>query len=174
MDLTDSELMSRYAAGETPAFEQLFERYANRLHGYFCRTTGSTELAHDLTQQTFMAVHRARKDFRPQAAFRPWLYAIAANLRRDYFRARGRRPETLQGDIPHGAVQPEASTAEERLVRRCVGKLPEPQRDVVVMHWFSDLSMAEIATSLGLTRSAVKVRAHRAYKGLKSCLGGSP
>ncbi|MCO4744529.1 MAG: sigma-70 family RNA polymerase sigma factor [Proteobacteria bacterium] len=164
--------MTRYVGGESEAFDDLFRRHAERLHGYFRRTTGSQELANDLTQQTFLQVHRARRDYRPSAPFRPWLYAIAANLRRDHFRARGRRPEVLQDEVTAGSVSPSTSTASDRLVRRCVGSLPEGQREVVVMHWFSELSMSEIAGSLGLSLSAVKVRAHRAYKDLKLCLGG--
>lgn len=170
---TDAALMARYAAGETTAFDDLFRRYAARLHAYFARTTGSSEAASDLVQQTFLQLHRARRDFRPGASFAPWLFAIAANLRRDWSRHARRHPEDPTQAPQAGSKAPDASTASERLVRRCIGRLPEAQRDVVVLHWFDDLSMAEVADALGVQRSAAKVRAHRAYKSLKSCLEGA-
>lgn len=164
--------MARYQGGDVAAFDELFHRHAGRLHAYFARTTGSSEAASELVQQTFLQLHRARRDFAAGRDFAPWLYAIAANLRRDWHRRRRRRPEEPVAEVELGSTPPAASTASERLVRRCVGRLPEGQRDVVVLHWFNELSMAEIARALGVGRSAVKVRAHRAYKALRSCLEG--
>ncbi|TNE87645.1 MAG: RNA polymerase sigma factor [Deltaproteobacteria bacterium] len=164
--------MQAYVGGDHAAFEELFRRHGGRLHAYFARTTGSDQAANDLVQQTFLQLHRARRDFRSGSAFSPWLYAIAANLRRDYHRYQRRHPVDAVDEVDAGSASPEASTASERLVRRCVGKLPEGQRDVVVLHWFHEFSMGEVADALGVGRSAVKVRAHRAYKALKACLEG--
>ncbi len=165
--------MERYArGGDRAAFRTLFDRYSGRLLGYFRRFVGRDPVAQDLVQQTFLHLHRARKDYRLGAPLRPWLYTIAANLRREHFRRRGRRPEVqLDPDRHRGPVAtPATSTPEARLLRRALAQLPEHERDVLVLHWFEGLSMAEVAQVLGASRSAVKVRAHRAYKKLQGML----
>lgn len=170
--LTDEALMERYLGGDRLAFDQLFHRYAPRLHGWFLRTTGSEALAQDLVQQTFLHVHRARADFRQGAAVRPWVFAIAANVRRQHFRTRRRKPETLWDAERHREpeVAPRVSTASERAIRGALGELPESAREVIVLHWYEGLSFREIAGVVGASHSAVKVRAHRAYKRLRELL----
>ncbi len=172
MSSSDESLMLRYAeTGDSSCFEEIFRRYAERLHAFFVRT-GPPEHAADLVQITLMHVHRARRDFRADGRFRPWVYAIAANARRELLRGRARRPEAAF-DLdrhPEPAVGPATSTAADRLVRRALATLPEPQREVVVLHWFQDLPFAEIAELLGASESAVKVRAHRAYQALAAQL----
>ena len=172
-DPTDDELMERYArGGDSAAFDMLFHRHAPRLKGYFIRTTGRDDLAADFVQQTFLHVHRARADFRPGAAFRPWLYAIGANVRREHFRRAARRPETpLDPDHhPEPAEGPSVTTASDRALRRALADLPDAQREVLVLHWYQDLGFGEIAALLGGTETAIKVRAHRAYERLRAAL----
>lgn len=170
---TDDELMERYARrADSAAFDVLFRRHAPRLKGYFIRTTGRDDLAADFVQQTFLHLHRARADFRPGAAFRPWLYAIGANVRREHFRRAARRPETALDPEhhPEPAQAPDASTASDRALRRALADLPDAQREVLVLHWYQDLGFGEIATLLGGTETAIKVRAHRAYERLRAAL----
>ncbi|MCB9730698.1 MAG: RNA polymerase sigma factor [Deltaproteobacteria bacterium] len=166
--------MERYvAAGDRRAFEELFRRYGARLHGFFLRSVASTTEAADLVQQTFLHFHRARRDFRHGALVRPWLYTIAINVRRELFRRRSRKPETSFDPVVHGepTSEPETTTARDRLVRRALGELPEQQREVILLHWYEELSFPEIAEMLGASVSAVKVRAHRGYKLLRDRLG---
>lgn len=173
---SDDALMERYARhADQAAFDVLFRRHAPRLKGYFVRTTGRDDLAADFVQQTFLHLHRARADFRSGAAFRPWLYAIGANVRREHFRRAARRPETALDPErhPEPARPPDVSTATDRALRRALAQLPEAQREVIVLHWYQDLGFGEIATLLGGTETAIKVRAHRAYERLREALGVS-
>jgi RNA polymerase sigma factor (sigma-70 family) len=174
---SDEALMEAYRAGDGAAFEALFRRYAERLLQFFGRygERGGTD-AGDLVQKTFLHVHRARHDFDRGRAFRPWLYTIALNVRREEGRRRLRKREVAvdfqEPGGPEPAVEPSASSASDRLVRRALGLLSASQREVVILHWFEGLSFPEIAEMLGATNSAVKVRAHRAYGELKKLLGG--
>lgn len=169
---SDEQLMAAWCGGDRAAFEALFQRYAGRLHGYFLRSVGSEEHARDLVQQTFLHLHRARADFRQGSALRPWLYTIAANLRRQHFRTRRRKPEVAYDAATHGepSVAAGVTTPRQRVVRRALLGLPENQREVVLLHWYEGLSFPEIAEVLGISTSAAKVRAHRAYKTLRSVL----
>ena len=171
---SDEELMVAYVAGEQAAFDALFDRYSGRILGIMRRQIKQSEDAHELVQQTFLQLHRARRDFDPRRSLRPWLMTIAYNLRREYFRRRARRPEAPLEYAPQLKAEPQPDRLElaERAlrIRQAVAQLPEGQRTVIAMHWFDRLSFGEVATALGLSHSAVKVRAHRGYKRLRQLL----
>jgi RNA polymerase sigma-70 factor (ECF subfamily) len=171
---TDDALMARYGRqGDPAAYATLVDRYSDRLFAFFLRSVDDREAARDLVQSTFLHVHRARADFRPGEPFRPWVYTIATNLRREHFRRRRRKPEALWDPErhPEPAVGPAASTASDRAVRRALAGLSDDQREVVELHWFSGFSFPEIGELVGASTTAVKVRAHRAYARLRTALG---
>lgn len=170
----DEALMRRYCCGEDAAFRQLFARHAGRVYGYLHQCTGSRSLAEDLSQQTWLHVHRGRDSFQGGGRFVPWLYAIAANLRRDGVRRDRRRPEdlTASGGVPDHPVELLPPEQEERAtaVRAALLEIAEEYREVIVLHRWHDLSFAEIAVALGTTEGAVKLRAHRGYLKLRALL----
>jgi len=173
--LSDEALMERYVArGDRAAFEALFHRFAPRLHGFFLRQVGARDVATDLVQQTFLHVHRARADFTLGRPVRPWIYTIALNVRRELQRRRQRKPEVSHDPLVHGepAVAPRATTASDRLVQRALLELNAQQREVILLHYYEELSFPEIAELVGASLSAVKVRAHRGYERLRELLGG--
>lgn len=169
---TDEALMLRYRDhGDEAAFGLLFQRHVARLHALFRRLGGAGDMdASDLVQKTFLHVHRARKDFVP-GRLRPWLYAIALNVRREEGRRRVRKREVAADAVHEPAVGPDVSTPNDRLVQRALMQLPEGQREVILLHWMEGLSFPEIAELLGVGVSAAKVRAHRAYAALRAILG---
>lgn len=171
---TDEALMAAWRRhDDRGAFEALFHRHAGRLFGYFRRHGLSEPHAQDLVQQTFLHLHRARADFREGRLLRPWLYTIAANVRRMHFRTKGRKPETsLDPDVHRPSVEPDASTAEQRLVRRALDELKPAQREVLILHWYEGLSYPEVAAVMGISPSAAKVRANRAMHRLRDRLSG--
>ena len=169
--------MERYRdTGDEAAFEALFTRYASRLHAFFGRFVRQESDAADLVQKTFLHVHRARRDFQSGRPVRPWIYTIALNVRREEGRRKLRSREVVVDlQDPSGqlepSVEPNASSASDRLVQRAIAQLGESQREVVLLHWFEGLSFPEIAEMVGASVSAVKVRAHRAYGELRKILG---
>jgi RNA polymerase sigma-70 factor (ECF subfamily) len=172
---SDEDLMRAYAEGNAAAFEELFARYAPILLRVMQRQLRSSEEAHDLVQQTFLQLHRARNDFRADAKLRPWLFTIALNLKREHFRRVKRRPEAelvLDGrndpeTRERGLGRYEAAQA----VRYALDKLPDSHREVIELHWLGELSFGEIASLVRASVSAVKVRAHRGYAALRQTLG---
>jgi RNA polymerase sigma-70 factor (ECF subfamily) len=172
---SDEALMAAYCRGDEAAFRQLFDRYAPRLVRALMRQVNSREDAHELVQQTFLQLHRARHDFREGTPLRPWLFTICMNLKREYFRRKGRRPEApleLDGRIdpvasPHDPVRAERG----RQLKRALQQLPDAQREVIELHWFEGLPFSEVAEVVGASVTAVKVRAHRGYERLRGVLG---
>jgi RNA polymerase sigma factor (sigma-70 family) len=176
---SDEELMTAYAAGDAAAFRALFERYALPLHRMALRRLGSEADARDLVQQTFLQMHRARNDFRPGSPLRPWLFTIAMNLVRGYYRTSGRRREQSLDDrapapsvtsaeqLPEGARLREES---QTRVRAALASLPEAQRTVIELHWWGECPYEEIAQIVGASVAAVRVRAHRGYERLRQII----
>ncbi len=170
---SDEVLMAAYRAGDRAAFDALFSRYAPRLRQTLSRRINRRDDVADLVQQTFLQLHRARADFREGAKLRPWLYTIALNLARQYFRRKGRRPETGLGEVEpaeRGQEGDPERPAVARELHEALAALPAAQREVIELHWFEGLPFKEVAQVVGASESAVKVRAHRGYEKLRARL----
>ncbi len=176
VEATDETLMERYCAGDEKAFEALFSRHANQVHAFLLRHTRNRALADDLLQMTWFNIHRARETFDKTERFKPWLYTIANNLRRDEGRRASRSLSDLtkDGSIPDPAVDVFESTGnseEVEKVQAALAAISESYREVIILHRFHDLGFVEIAKMLGTTEGAVKLRAHRGYLALRQALG---
>jgi RNA polymerase sigma-70 factor (ECF subfamily) len=169
---SDEELMAAYTAGDGAAFDELFRRYVGLLRGYLRRGYLGEVDVQDLVQQVFLQLHRARRDYRPDRPLRPWLMTIARNVKRDYLRRERRRPPlaALLGDETAGGERGADRLALREALDEALARLPGSLRRVVEAYWFEELSHAEIARRFGISRSAAKVRAHRAYRALRGIL----
>jgi RNA polymerase sigma factor (sigma-70 family) len=167
--------MNAYVAGDAAAFRVIFERYAPLLLRTMLRELYVREEANDLVQQTFLQLHRARADFDAGQKLKPWVFTIALNLKREYFRRKKRRPErSLEAEValePAVGALGAARVDARRTLARVMGDLPADQRQVIELHWFDGLEFPEVATVVGASVSAVKVRAHRGYVRLRQALG---
>ena len=86
-DQSDEQLMKRAARGNDRAFEELYNRHARRLQGFFVRRLGNdAELAADFMHDTFLRLYAARETYREGRNFRTWLFTIAYNLCRNHHR----------------------------------------------------------------------------------------
>jgi len=170
-------IMERCATGDDGAFDELYRRGAQRVRGFLIRLSSDAALADDLTQETFVRIHRARGNFASGAAALPWMFAIARNAFLDHARR-----ETVRRSSSAKLVQsPEAAkdtqgdevlAGREMLdvVRDTLERLPMLQRDAFVLIRFEGLSVSEAAQILGASEAAVKVRAFRAYEALRAAL----
>jgi RNA polymerase sigma factor (sigma-70 family) len=171
---SDEALFLAYTRGDRAAFRALFQRYEPLLTRVMRRGMFNDAIVGDLVQQTFLQVHRARLDFDTSRKFRPWLLTIAMNLKRQHFRTLKRRPEdpTELTDrvVPAVPAYDPTRTDDARKLHEALARLPDNQREVLVLHWLEGLPMNEVGDVLGASRSAVKVRAHRAYERLRTIL----
>src|SRR5262245_42715764 len=84
--------MAQYASGDRAAFERLFAVLAPKIRAFFGRSFSDAALVDDLTQATFLKLHRARRSYRADLPLKPWVFTIAAGVRRDELRRRFRLP----------------------------------------------------------------------------------
>ena len=170
-------IMERCAVGDDRAFDELYRRSAQRIRGFLVRMSGSASLADDLTQETFVRIHRARGSFASGSAALPWMFAIARNAFLDHTRREGVRRNAKNDVARADEAAPdtrgdEVVAAREMLdvVRATLDTMPMLQREAFVLLRFEGLSVAEAAQILGATEAAVKVRAFRAYEALRAAL----
>jgi RNA polymerase sigma-70 factor (ECF subfamily) len=166
---TDERLMERFVQGDESGISELFARHAGQLHGFVRRMVG--DAADDVVQTTFVSICRSRGRYQRGAPFRPWLYAVAANAARDHLR-RNRHEEPWSATVPElvADTEPLADPGLSRLVEAALAQLPANQREAVVLHRFEGFSFRQIADLLGVSETAVKVRAHRGYERLRVLL----
>ena len=171
MEQTDEQLMAAHQRGDPSAFRQLFERYAKRLATAIGRNVWPKAHVEDLVQQTFLQLHRARKDYKPDLPLRPWLFTIAYNLKRQYFRSQKRHPITKAFDNMEDPTQNTARRAEASILHKALRALPSDQSEAIILHYFEGMTFSEVAQVIGISTSAAKVRAHRGYGHLRKILG---
>lgn len=167
------ELMARYQAGDLEAFEEIYRETVHEVERYLARHAEASGCA-DLVQEVYLQVHRARRTYRTDLPFRPWLMAIARHVALMATRRwrRRSRPEVLVGELPETpspAVEPDVLGRRE--LARAVGRLSPEQREAVRLAHVEGLTSAEIGRLTGATPGAVKVRLHRAHLRLRSWFG---
>jgi len=165
-------LMERYASGDEGAFSQLYSRYARTVYRLFLALTHNRHESEDLTQMTFLKVHRARASFTPSAALMPWLMTIARRCFYDKRRARLAHREVLcPGESLDSHAAGEAPDPYDmwRLDRALAG-LPSLSQEAVLLTTLLGCSLEEAAATVGSTPGAIKVRAHRGRHQLRNLL----
>ena len=155
---------------------RLVAEYGDRLLTAAIQITKNRSDAEDLVFRTFEQVVRKIGTYAGNSAFYTWMYRILVNFRRMDLRKRDARSLVITDDVPDRedpspnpaeALALKASAAE---VRAAVAKLPESLRVVVVLRYFSELDVSEVAEVMGISLSAVKVRLFVARKRLAGML----
>jgi RNA polymerase sigma-70 factor (ECF subfamily) len=171
---SDEQLMTAVQAGDQVALAALVIRHHAPLLGYLYRLVGDRHLSEDLVQETLLHVLRQRT-YQSARPFKPWLYAIATNLARDYFKSAAARTSGREGDSEEALLQlydDEPSPEERALaaeqgseVRAALAQLREEYRVVLVLRFYQGFSLQEIAESLhiplGTVKSRLSVGVHR-------------
>jgi RNA polymerase sigma-70 factor (ECF subfamily) len=173
--MTDGELIARVGEGDRSAFEILYRRYARPVFALALRRLGDRGRAEDAVQETFTSVWRSAGSYRQERGpGAPWLYAVARNAIVDRRRSRS-EPPTEVPDTPSTEAEPaeraEASWTAWR-VHRALAELPENERTVLELAYWSELSQSEIAEFLDIPLGTVKTRTRTALARLADALEG--
>lgn len=131
------------------AVRELYQAEYGRLAGWSNKLVNDTELAHDITTECFV---RLLARWTTVTQPRPWLYMTATNLIRDHWRKQQRERKALV----RLAEPPQTVPAPDPTIRDLVEKLPDRMKTVVLLHYYADLPVHEIATVLGKADGTVK------------------
>lgn len=186
---SDQELISRIQERDATAFETLFARYSEAIRRHAARMVRDENAAEDIVQEVFLRVWTCAEQWNNQGEFRAWLFTIARNLALNHLRTvQRRRQQSLEipadeidddGDesfssipswlIDTASLKPDAMLEQaERyeLLQRLVDELPEEKREVFQLFYESEMSLREVAVTLGIAEGTVKSRLHYAMKRL--------
>jgi RNA polymerase sigma-70 factor, ECF subfamily len=170
-DQTDVE---RVLAGDISAFEGIVRRWQGPLINLayrFCRDRGRAE---EMAQEAFLRAYRALAQWRKDAVFSTWLFALATNL----YRSELRRIPAPTVSLEHIPEPPDARDSDGGLenqdrdvaVRRAVLALPAKYRETLILFYFHDMDITSAARSLGLPEGTIKARLFRGREILRSKL----
>lgn len=183
----DVRLMLRVRDDDAQAFEELMQRYQNRVVSLLVHWNGRRDLAEDLAQEVFMRVYRSRKKYVPGSKFSTWLFTIANNVSANARRTLSRRKEVLlnapPGETGANVLETTATAASglmptrqvdkqelQGVVQQAIALLNERQRVAVMLAKFEHLSYAEIGEIMDLTPQAIKSLLSRARVRLREIL----
>ena len=173
--LTDGDLIRRVARRDADAFELLYRRYARPVFGLALRRLGDRMRAEDAVQETFAAIWRSARTYRPERGpGAPWLYTVARNAIVDRSRNRSEPPAEVPDTAsaePGPAERAETSYVSWR-VHRALEELVPREREVIELAYWSGMSQSEVAEYLGLPLGTVKTRTRSGLARLASLLEG--
>lgn len=186
-ELSDEELMLRYADGESRAFEILMKRHEKPIYNFILRSVRRQELAEELVQEVFLRVIRSSANYKQSAKFTTWLYTIARNICIDRARKKKNRGNEYSLDEHIGGQDGEGASYVDMLVddtaqsshmsyerqvflsrlKGALEQLPDDQREVFLLKEVSGLKFREIAEVVGAPVPTVKSRMRYALASLR-------
>lgn len=162
--MTDDQLVTAYAQGNNPAFDELLMRHKQRVYAYIMQMVKDPDASEDIFQETFvkaiMTIRQGR--YSEVGKFSAWITRIARNLIIDYFRQEKAEAAVSTDDenydvlnrreLSEGTVEDMMIDSQIRAdIRRIIMHLPENQREVLMMRYYKNLSFKEIAELTGVS-----------------------
>jgi RNA polymerase sigma-70 factor (ECF subfamily) len=167
--MNDDELIAALAAGDDAALRELFTRHAPWLAARLRAALPPPDVE-DVLQETFLAVWRGARGYRPDGRAQAWLWVIARNQAALLLRRRGPVTAALAEAPPAAGLDPaDAALARAEIAAALAG----PEGEVLRLMYVEDRPVAEVAALLGVPPGTVKSRAHRARRMLRTALGGT-
>ncbi|MCG9134813.1 sigma-70 family RNA polymerase sigma factor [Candidatus Poribacteria bacterium] len=179
MKNSDVELIHRILDGDDSAFSELVKKYQQPVHALVWRKIGDFHIAEEITQDTFLKAYQRLGTLKQPQRFTGWLYVIAANNCKMWMRKKRLQTEPLE-EVDSAQLEKatysqyvieenEQITAEAQreVVKQLLAKLQESDRTIVTLHYFSEMSAAEIGEFLGVSVNTIKSRLRRAQQRLK-------
>ena len=168
---TDHQLIADHVAGDPTAFTELVTRHRDRLWAVAVRTLGDHDEASDALQDALVSAFRGAAGFRGEAAVTTWLHRVVVNACLDRLRRRAARPTVPLPDAEPADRRDDHRTTEIRLdVRAALARLPEHQRQALVLVDMHGLSVAEAAAVLQVAEGTIKSRCARGRAALAPLL----
>jgi RNA polymerase sigma factor (sigma-70 family) len=170
--LTDELLVLRCQEGDVAAFEELVERWQERLWRHAWRLTGDENAAWDALQETWIGITRGLRRLIEPAAFPGWAYQIVSHKCRDWLRRQRRRrqiDELYSAEVQE-SYEPAQNQQQYASLKEALGQLSGPDRAILSLRYEDGFGTAEIGEILGVAEGTVKSRLFYARKRLRQYL----
>ena len=179
MKITDIELINRILNGDDTAFTELVEKYRKPVHALVWRKIGDFHIAEEITQDTFLKAYQGLATLKKPQSFASWLYVIATNNSNTWLRKKRMWTQSLEntchsqfGKATYSQYVIEENErtsveAQREVVKKLLAKLPESERTIITLHYFSEMSSAEIGAFLGVSANTIRSRLRRAQQRLQ-------
>ena len=170
----DEWIALRCQAGEPSAFEDLVALMERPLLYYATKLTGNAETALDVLQDVWMKVFRGIRGLKQPGSLRPWLYRITHGMAVNRIRQHvsSERAEEVHVAGFHEAAEPSFTGDDAAAIHEALDELGPKHREVLVLYFLEDFSLAEIAAVVGCSEGTVKSRIHYAKRAMKEILVG--
>ncbi len=166
------QLIRQATGGDLDAFEELVRRLQRRVYGFAYQHLRDLDEAYDLTQEIFVKLYRNLARYDAARPFEPWFWKLAANTTINYRRKRVPLPTDQAADQGIAGAAPPALAHDPVLVD-ALAQLDPAYRLPILLHYYADLPLEQVARSLNLTIPATKSRLHRARALLRNSLAES-
>jgi RNA polymerase sigma factor (sigma-70 family) len=175
----DAEVGRRFAAGDEQALAIAYERWGGQLHGMAVRAFGHGPDAEDVTQQTFISAWTGRARYRPEQGPLPaWLVGVCRHKIADTWAKRDRMRREAEAAVSEAQATPSGGTtppvdsvvADRMLVLEELERLGQPQRGIIELAFFADLTHAQISELTGIPLGTVKSHIRRTLERLRTRL----
>ena len=180
--ISDEILIKKFQEGDVGAYNQLVNRFKDRLLNFIYRFVNDLDLAEDLVQDTLLKLYTHKDSYQEIAKFSTWLYTIAANLARTELRKKKRRKtfsvtELSRDDrefiIASSDVDPSEDLSSqnfEKSVQRALAELPHDFKTIIILRDIQELSYDEISKIVDVPLGTVKSRINRGRVKLQELL----
>ncbi|WP_423409146.1 RNA polymerase sigma factor [Heyndrickxia sp. MSNUG] len=172
--MTDQELIAEVLNGSRASQEVLVRRHYKLVYGFLYRMAGDKELALDLTQETFIKVLNNLSKYRGSAEFKSWVLTIASNHAKDYFKSKAHKNSRNTYELQDRDAKTEKSVSsifekneKRKEIKEALDELPDFQREAILLKYYNDLKISEIARVTNATESTVKSRLKQGLGKLK-------
>jgi RNA polymerase sigma factor (sigma-70 family) len=174
----DAEVGRRFAAGDEQALAIAYQRWSGQVHGMAVRAFGPGPDAEDVTQQVFVSAWTGRTGYRPESGPLPaWLVGVCRHKIADTWARRDRQRRLAEAAAAEAGTRPAATTrpldsavADRVMLLEELDRIDQPQRGIIELAFFEDLTHAQIATRTGLPLGTVKSHIRRTLERLRSRL----
>lgn len=169
-EVYENKLLEQATAGDCDSFTELFNRYYTMIYHFTYRLCLNQADAQDLAQETFIKGARSLASFRGKSSFKNWLYQIAVNTSRDWFRSSGRKARVVKELGVQIASEEQERPANFDPVHRALASLGEELRQSIVLVYYEGMNHSEAARVLGCAETTISWRVFNAKRKLKQLL----